>query len=82
MVRAALAGELDDVPTVRDPVFGVEVPKSVPSVPSDIMIPRDTWADPAAYDAQARKLAQMFVTNFEQFAGEAAESVRKAGPKI
>jgi phosphoenolpyruvate carboxykinase (ATP) len=82
MVRAALAGELDDVPTVRDPIFGLDVPKSVPSVPSDVMIPRDTWADPAAYDAQARRLAQMFAKNFEQFAGEAAESVRKAGPKV
>ena len=82
MVRAALAGELDQVPTVRDPIFGLDVPKSVPSVPSDIMIPRDTWADPAAYDAQALKLAQMFAKNFEQFAGEAAEAVRKAGPKV
>ncbi len=82
MVRAALAGELDDVPTVRDPIFGLDIPKSVPSVPSDIMIPRDTWADPAAYDAQALRLAQMFAKNFEQFAGEAAESVRKAGPRV
>ena len=82
MVRAALAGELDGVPTVRDPIFGLDVPKSVPSVPADIMIPRDTWADPAAYDAQALRLAQMFAKNFEQFEGEAAESVRKAGPQL
>jgi phosphoenolpyruvate carboxykinase (ATP) len=82
MVRAALAGELDNVPTVRDPIFGLDVPKSVPSVPSDIMIQRDTWSDPAAYDAQAIRLAQMFAKNFEQFAGEAAESVRKAGPRV
>jgi phosphoenolpyruvate carboxykinase (ATP) len=82
MVRAALAGDLDGMPTVRDPLFGLEVPKSVPGVPADVMIPRDTWADPAAYDAQARKLAEMFAKNFEQFVDEAAEPVRRAGPKV
>jgi phosphoenolpyruvate carboxykinase (ATP) len=81
IVRAALAGELDRVPTMRDPVFGLDVPKSVAGVPPDVMNPRATWSDPAAYDAQARKLASMFVKNFEQFAGEVDEAVRKAGPK-
>jgi phosphoenolpyruvate carboxykinase (ATP) len=81
MVRAALAGELDSVPTTRHAVFGLDVPKSVPGVPADVMNPRATWSDPAAYDAQARKLAGMFVKNFEQFADQADEAVRKAGPK-
>jgi phosphoenolpyruvate carboxykinase (ATP) len=81
MVRAAIAGELDHLPTTRDPVFGLDVPKTVPGVPADVMNPRATWSDPAAYDAQARKLASMFVKNFEQFAGEVDEAVRKAGPK-
>jgi phosphoenolpyruvate carboxykinase (ATP) len=53
MVRAALNGELDDVATRRDPIFGVEVPTEVPGVPSGILDPRSTWADGAAYDAQA-----------------------------
>jgi phosphoenolpyruvate carboxykinase (ATP) len=81
MVRAALAGELDRVSTTRDPVFGLDVPKSVAGVPPDVMNPRATWSDPAAYDAQARKLASMFVKNFEQFADQVDEAVRKAGPK-
>ena len=67
MVRAALAGALDRATFAKDPVFGVSVPTSVPDVPPEILVPRRTWADPAAYDAQARKLAQMFRENFEQY---------------
>ena len=81
MVRAALAGELDHVPTTRDAFFGLDVPKSVPGVPPELMNPRATWSDPAAYDAQARKLAAMFAKNFEQFGEFVDEAVRKAGPR-
>jgi phosphoenolpyruvate carboxykinase (ATP) len=63
-------------------VFGLDVPKSVPGVASDVMDPRATWSDPTAYDAQARKLAEMFARNFEQFAEHVAASVRNAGPQI
>ena len=81
MVRAALAGELDHVPTTRDGFFGLDVPNAVPGVPPELMNPRATWSDPAAYDTQARKLAAMFVKNFEQFAEHVDEAVRRAGPK-
>jgi phosphoenolpyruvate carboxykinase (ATP) len=80
MVRAALAGELDGVDTVADPVFGMAVPVSVPDVPSEVLQPRGTWADPAAYDAQARELADMFRRNFEKYASGVAQEVRDAGP--
>jgi phosphoenolpyruvate carboxykinase (ATP) len=82
MVRAALNGELDDVPTTTDPIFGVEVPTSCPNVPAEFLQPRSTWQDKAAYDVQARKLAQMFVENFEDFAAGVPESVRMAGPRV
>ena len=81
MVRAALSGELDAVPTTTDPIFGLAVPQSVRGVPSEVMNPRRTWADPAAYDAQAKKLAAMFTKNFEQFADSVSNGVRSAGPK-
>ena len=81
MVRAALAGDLDNVPTHTDPVFGLAVPDSAPGVPPELMHPRDTWEDAAAYDAQAKKLAGMFAKNFEQFAGAVSEGVTHAGPK-
>jgi phosphoenolpyruvate carboxykinase (ATP) len=80
MVRAALAGLLDNVKTFTDPIFGLAVPEEVQGVPKELMHPRSTWADPDAYDAQARKLASMFAKNFEQFTTARAE-VKAAGPK-
>jgi phosphoenolpyruvate carboxykinase (ATP) len=81
IVRATLAGALDTVPTVTDPVFGLEVPTSVPGVPDSVLQPRDVWPDKAAYDAQARKLATMFRTNFEKFAGTIDRRVADACPR-
>jgi phosphoenolpyruvate carboxykinase (ATP) len=80
MVRAALDGRLDDVPTITDPVFGVEVPTSCPDVPAEFLQPRSTWADGAAYDRQAAALARMFVENFAAYADGVPEAVRQAGP--
>ena len=81
MVRAALAGKLDRIPTAPDPVFGIEVPLQVPGVPDALLLPRGTWNDAAAYDAQASRLSQMFRENFAQFADHVHAAVRDAGPK-
>ena len=81
MVRAALSGQLENVPLETDPIFGLHVPAHVPGVPDEVLRPRDTWTDQAAYDAQARKLAGMFRENFEKYASEVAPSVRAAGPQ-
>jgi phosphoenolpyruvate carboxykinase (ATP) len=81
MVRAALAGQLDQVATQTDERFGLAVPIQVPGVPPEVMRPRDTWSDGAAYDAQAKKLAEMFRENFKAFEAEVPEAVRNAGPK-
>jgi phosphoenolpyruvate carboxykinase (ATP) len=82
MVRAALAGALDRATFAKDPVFGVSVPTSVPDVPPEILVPRRTWADPAAYDVQARKLAQMFRENFQQFRSGVSGAVAAAEPVL
>jgi phosphoenolpyruvate carboxykinase (ATP) len=82
MVRAALAGQLDQVPTQTDERFGLAVPTLVPGVPADVMRPRETWSDTAAYDAQARKLAEMFVKNFEKFGSNISPAIAAAGPKV
>jgi phosphoenolpyruvate carboxykinase (ATP) len=81
MISAALDGTLKDVPTRREPVFGLEVPESCPDVPAEVLDPRGTWADPERYDAQAAKLAGMFRENFTQFAGEVSQDVLDAGPR-
>ena len=80
MVHAILDGSLGAAATREDPVFGLAVPTAVPFVPAEVLDPRGTWPDPAAYDAQAHKLAEMFRANFEKF-GSVAESIRGAGPK-
>jgi phosphoenolpyruvate carboxykinase (ATP) len=80
MVRAALNGELDDVPTEIDPIFGVAVPTSCPDVPSEFLHPRSTWADKDAYDRRARQLAAMFAENFAGYADGVDPDVAAAGP--
>lgn len=81
MIAAALSGQLDEVDTVVDPLFGLAVPRSVPGVPDKVLRPRDTWANPADYDAQASRLADMFAENFETFENEVSEEIRAAGPR-
>jgi phosphoenolpyruvate carboxykinase (ATP) len=81
MIRAALGGQLDTVPTRREPVFGLAVPQHIAGVPDELLDPRRTWKDSAAYDAQAQRLAGLFRKNFEQFVGLVPVSVREAGPK-
>jgi phosphoenolpyruvate carboxykinase (ATP) len=81
MVRAALSGALERVTTLTDPIFGLEVPTACPDVPSEFLQPRSTWADPDAYDQQARLLARMFRNNFEAYADGVPAEVREAGPR-
>ena len=81
MITAALSGALDNVPYQTDPIFNLDVPQSVPGVPPEVLSPRRTWKSSADYDAQAHKLAQMFMDNFKAFEAEAAPDVRAAGPK-
>jgi phosphoenolpyruvate carboxykinase (ATP) len=81
LLDAALEGQLDGVEYRVDPVFGFEAPVEVPGVDSDLLEPRRTWADAAAYDRKARELARMFRDNFERFDG-VAPSVVGAGPRV
>ena len=82
MIGAALSGALDSVKYERDGVLNLEVPTSCPDIPSEVLQPRSTWANPADYDAQALKLARMFADNFKAFDGEVTEAVRAAGPRV
>jgi phosphoenolpyruvate carboxykinase (ATP) len=82
IVRAALDGSLAGVPTRLDPVFGFEVPTTCPDVPDRFLDPRATWADAAAYDRAAAKLARMFADNFDSFSDGVNAVVRSAGPRV
>jgi phosphoenolpyruvate carboxykinase (ATP) len=82
MIRAALAGALDDVDYERDPIFNLDIPTSCPLVPPDVLRPRNTWADAAAYDAEATRLARMFANNFKAFESGVSTEVIAAGPRV
>lgn len=82
MIRAALTGALDGVPTRPDPYFGIAVPEHVPDVPDEVLNPRGTWADPQAYDAQANLLVSKFLDNFKQFESQVTPAVSAAGPAL
>ena len=75
-------GSLENAPTVTDPIFGFEVPTECPEVPSEILTPRNTWADKDAYDAQAARLAELFTKNFEKYEMGVSAEVVEAGPAL
>ena len=82
MITAALNGELNNVAYTAHDTFGVLIPQSCPNVPSELLNPRDTWADKAAYDEKAKHLAELFVKNFEKYAAQASPAILSAAPKI
>ncbi len=82
MINAALSGALDAVAYEKDPIFNLDVPTACPDVPSGVLRPRTTWINPAEYDAQAAKLAQMFAENFKTFEADVTAGVKAAGPKV
>lgn len=82
MIRAILNGELASVETTPDPTFGVHVPVSCPGVPSEVLQPRNTWADKEAYDRQAADLARRFNDNFKKYEAGVSEAVRAVAPRV
>ncbi|MEM6786949.1 MAG: phosphoenolpyruvate carboxykinase (ATP) [Myxococcota bacterium] len=82
IIDAIHDGSLAEVETQTDPVFGFEVPRRCAGVPDEVLIPKNTWADPAAYDAMAGKLARDFAANFAKYEAGASPEVRAAGPKV
>jgi phosphoenolpyruvate carboxykinase (ATP) len=82
MLSEAIAGKLDKVEYVKDPIFGFQVPIQVTDVPSKVLIPRYTWDDAMEYDKKARELAQMFVNNFKQFESQASKELLSAAPRV
>jgi phosphoenolpyruvate carboxykinase (ATP) len=80
ILDAIYSGELRDAPAKRDPVFGFEMVTSCPNVPLEILVPRESWSDKAAFDATASKLAGLFKTNFATYEGGVSAAVKGAGP--
>ncbi len=82
IIDAIHSGELATAETTTDPNFGIEVPNHCATIQDNILHPRETWMNPDAYDTAARKLANLFHKNFEQFAGETPADITAAGPLV
>ena len=80
-VAAILDGSAAQATCEEDPTFGWGLPTSLPGIDAAVLRPRDTWTDPAAYDAAQKKLAMMYVKNFEKYAGEGVD-YSQFGPKV
>lgn len=82
LLTAALEGRLEKAEFKPDPIFNVLIPDSCPGVPTEVLTPRNTWADQAAYDRKARELAGMFIKNFEHYQDRVSPEVLASGPKV
>ncbi len=82
MLSEAISGNLKDAEYLTEDVFGLKIPGEVKGVPKSVLVPRDTWDDPDAYDRKAQKLAEMFRDNFKKFETEADTEILKAGPVL
>ena len=80
LLNAALDDKLNNVSFEKDPVFGLEYPTACEGVPSEILNPKNTWEDKAAYDEQANKLAKLFAENFKTYENDVTDDVKNSGP--
>jgi len=79
MVDALVEGQLAQVEYEMEPAFGLSIPKSCPGVPAELLAPRNSWKDKAAYDQTAAELSARFAKNFAKF--DAPPEIKAAGPK-
>ncbi len=82
IIDAILSGAINEAPTKKIPYFNFEVPTELTGVATEILDPRDTYADPSEWDAKAKDLAARFVKNFKKYEGnEAGKALVSAGPQ-
>ena len=82
MISAALNGEFDKVKFEEMPIFRLQIPTTCTNVPDDILNPRKTWKDTAAFDQTASDLASKFVKNFTQYADGCSAEILSAAPSV
>ena len=81
MIDAIHNKDFEGVDFVEDEAFGFQIPTSCPNVPSEVLIPKNTWEDKEKYHMTKRKLMALFNENFKQFADNVNSAILNAGPK-
>jgi phosphoenolpyruvate carboxykinase (ATP) len=71
-----------DVEYYTDPIFGFEVPKSAPQIPTNVLYPASAWASEDSFMKKYRGLASRFIDNFKKFESHVPREISEAGPKI
>ena len=83
IIDAILGGAILKAPTKKIPYFDFEVPTELEGVDTNILDPRDTYADVAEWNKKAEDLAGRFIKNFKKYEGnEAGKALVAAGPKL
>ena len=82
IIDAIHDGSLAGASTETDPIFGFEIPTECANVPTEILVPKNTWSDKESFDATAAKLAGLFTENFKKFADNASNEIIAAGPNV
>ena len=83
IIDAILSGAIDKAPTKQIPYFDFKVPTKLEGVDTGILDPRDTYANPADWEAKAKDLASRFIKNFHKYeSNKAGKALVKAGPKL
>ena len=82
MISSALEGKLENVEYQEHPIFGLSMPVECENVPSEVLNPRNTWADKEAYDKKAKTLAESFHQNFKKYEKQANEEIISGAPRV
>lgn len=82
IIDAILSGDINNAPTKKLPIFNFDIPTELPGVDTNILDPRDTYADAAEWETKANDLADRFVKNFAKYEGnDAGKALVSAGPQ-
>jgi phosphoenolpyruvate carboxykinase (ATP) len=82
IIDAIHQGSFDDVAFHKEENFGLEIPLTCPNVPSEILIPENTWSDKAKFKTIKSKLVNLFIENFKKFEDKVSPEIAEAGPKL